>query len=78
MQRRLILPLLLAAVAHSSISDAQQKQNGIRDGSTEQRAIIIPHSKRPFHDLAWEQIQRRYPVEEPRALSPAVAELGSR
>ena len=61
MKRRVILPLLFAAVAHSGFADTHQKSSAVRDGSTPARAIIIPHSKRPFDDLAWVHIQQRYP-----------------
>ena len=60
MRRRVILPLLLAAFAYSGVADAHEKQNAVRDGSTEERAIVIPHSKRPFDDLAWVYIRQRY------------------
>ena len=78
MKRCVILSLLLAAVAHSGFANTDQEPSAVRDGSTPERAIIIPHSKRPFDDLAWSSIRQRFPTmvfceAEPR---PAVHLVG--
>jgi hypothetical protein len=61
-----VISLIAAAVSIGGpMTEARSKP--VRDGMTPERAIVIPHSKRNFRDLAFDIICRRYPDAKRRA-----------
>ena len=61
-----VIGLIAAAVSVGGpVTEARSKPVG--DGTTPIRAIVIPHSKRNFRELAFDIICRRYPDAKRRA-----------